>query len=139
MSDGLAKLRAIGPVPGVDGIEGFELRSTSAFLNANEFDAGVDDRASAIGKANQWENRPRGPDFGVIGASRFERRQREYHVADRAGTNEQSPHFNLYRARALSRKTMRASSDARSRLISLSRSIPVRAIASAWRLVVAAT
>ena len=53
IANGVAKLRAIGAVPGVDGIEWAERAERSIFDDANEVESGVGDGARAVGEANQ--------------------------------------------------------------------------------------
>jgi hypothetical protein len=53
MADRMAELRAIGPVPGIDGIEGFELGNAGVVEHADQVQAGIGDRAGAVGKAEQ--------------------------------------------------------------------------------------
>ena len=141
MPDGVAKFRAIGPVPGINGVERFERGDWGIFDDADQVKAGVGNRPDTVGKTNQREHRAGRPDLGVIRARSFELRQREDHVADGAGTDQQASthYFRLYSFRAFSRRTMRASSTARSRVTSLSRIIPVNAIPSASRPVVLAS
>ena len=54
MADGVAKLRVIGAVPGVDGIEGCEVAQTRgrarAIGDADEVEAGVGDGSGAVGE-----------------------------------------------------------------------------------------
>lgn len=90
MGDRLAEFGAVGAVPGVDGVEGFERRDAGAVEDAEEVEAGVDDRAGAVGEADQGKHRARGPDFGVFVARGFEGGQGEDHVADGAGTDQQA-------------------------------------------------
>lgn len=83
----IPELRTMGPVPGIDGIERFELRDTRPFDDAHQIQAGIGDRACAVGKADQREHGSRSPDFGVIGAGGLQRGEGKNNVADRAGTN----------------------------------------------------
>src|SRR5437879_1214408 len=130
----VTKLGTAGPVPGVDRVERFERDDAGVFDHAHQIEASVGDGPRAIGKADQRQHRARSPDLGVIGAGGFKRGQRKNAVADRTGPDQQSPHyFKPYRRRALSRRTMRASSTALSRVISLSRSMPVSARPNASR------
>lgn len=135
MAHGFAKLLALGAVPGVDGIKLTKRVERSAIDNADQVKRRVRDRARAVGKADQRENRALGPDFRKFGARRFKLGQGKDHVADGAGANQKTAihYFKWYSLRALSRSTMRANSNARSRVISLSRNIPVNARPSASR------
>jgi hypothetical protein len=129
-----AEFGALVAVPGVDRIETLNRRRGSTVDNAHKIESRVGDGARTIGETNQWERGSRRPDFGVLGAGRLKRREREDYVADGAGANQQPPHyFRPYSLRALSRSTMRASPAARSRVISPSESMPVSAIPSAVR------
>lgn len=135
MANCVTKVRARGAVPGINRVEGVEHGNVGFFHDAQQVESCIGDGASAIGEADQREHRARNPDLGVIGARGFERGERQNHVADRSGANEQTPHyFKPYSLRALSRSTMRASSTARSRVIWVSRSMPVSASPSASRL-----
>lgn len=131
----ISKLGPIGPVPGIDRVERFELRNLRALDHAHQVEPRVRDGPRSIRESQQRQHRPRGPDFRVIRARSFEFGQRENHIANRARTNQQPPqdYFKPYSLRALSRRTMRASSIARSRVISRSRIMPVSAIPSASR------
>jgi len=90
MTDRFAELGAVRTVPGIDGIEVFELRDAGTFDHADQVESGVGDGACAIGKANQRKHRARSPDFGVIDASGFESGQGKNDVADGAGPDEES-------------------------------------------------
>jgi hypothetical protein len=136
--DSLAKLGPFRSIPRINGVESFERRHTGLFHDSHQVQAGIRDRPSAVGKSNQGQNRSRRPDFRVVRAGGFERGQGQDDVSDRAGAYQESSHFSLYSVRALSRSTMRANSTALARSISPSRSIPVSAMPSASRPVVAA-
>src|SRR5579863_263121 len=143
MAHSLAEFRPVRAVPGVNGVEGFERgfdgRQASVLDYAHQVEARVGDGAGAIRKANQRQHCASGPNLGVIRAGSFERGQGKDHVADGARPDKKAPdHLILYKARALSRSTIRASSEARARVISPSRSMPVSAIARASLLVVVA-
>ena len=132
--DRLAKLAPLGSVPRIDRVEVVESRAARPVDDAKQIEACVGDGSRLIGKKKKRKNGARSPDLGVIGARGFERRKREDHVADRAGTNQQTPHYRSpYSLRAFSRNTIFASSMARSLEISSSRNIPVRAIPNASR------
>ena len=90
MAHSVSKLRTLRPVPGVDGIERFEVRDAGVFHDAHQVQAGIRDSPRAIGEADQGEHRSRRPDFGVIGAGGFESGQGKNHIADGARTNEKS-------------------------------------------------
>lgn len=89
-TDGFAKLGTVGSVPGVDRIEGFELRDAGVFYHAQKIEACVGDGSGAVGEADQRKHGTRGPDFGVSGAGGFECGQRQDDVADGAGSNEKA-------------------------------------------------
>jgi len=90
MADCIAKLGTVRAVPGIDGVEPFQLRHASAFDDADQIEAGVGDGAGTVGEANQGKHRARSPDFGVIGAGGFESGQGKNHIADGARANEKS-------------------------------------------------
>jgi hypothetical protein len=48
MAHGIAKLRTMGPVPGIDGVERFELRDASVFPYSHQIQTRVDDGAGTI-------------------------------------------------------------------------------------------
>ena len=136
MRDRGAKFGAIRAVPGIDGVERFEFGDARVVEHAKQVEPGVGDGAGAIDGADQRQNRAGSPDLGVVGARRFHFRKPEDHVANGAGPDQESAvqdYFRPYSLRAFSRSTMRASSTARSREISLSRTIPVSAMPSASR------
>jgi len=94
MAHGTSKLRTIGPVPGIDGIERFELRNVGAIHDSDQIQTSVGNRACTVGEADQREHRARRPDFGVIGASGFEGGKREDDVADRTRADQKTA-FNF--------------------------------------------
>jgi len=71
MLDGIAKFRPIRSVPGIDRVEGFEIRDACAFDDADQIQTSVRQRSCAIGKVNQGEHRARRPDLGIVGARGF--------------------------------------------------------------------
>ena len=85
---GIAKFGAIGAVPGIDRVEGFEFGNTRVVDDAEKFEAGIGDGSDAIGELNERNDRPRDPDFGVIRAGGFELGKGEDAIADGAGTDE---------------------------------------------------
>jgi hypothetical protein len=89
MANSISKLRTMCPVPGMDGVERFELGDAGAFHDAHQIQASVGDSSSTICEADQRERRARRPDFGVSRPSRFKRGERKNNVADRARPNEQ--------------------------------------------------
>lgn len=91
MRDGGAKFAAVGSVPGINRVEGFEHGNIRAVHHAHQIEAGVRNGASAIRKTYQRKRRTLSPHFGVSGARGFEFRERENHVANRAGANEKTP------------------------------------------------
>ena len=90
MPHSLSKLRTMGPVPGINGVERFELRYACPFHDAHQVQAGIGDSAGAIGKTDQGEHRTRSPDFRICGAGCLQRREGKDHVADRAGADEEA-------------------------------------------------
>jgi hypothetical protein len=135
MPDRVSKLRPLRPVPGINRIERLELRNSRALHHTYQIEPRIHDRPRSIRETKQRQHRPRRPDFRVFRAPSLQFRKRENHIANRARSNQQPPqdYFNPYSLRALSRRTIRASSIARSRVISRSRIIPVSAIPSASR------
>ena len=93
MAHSISKLRTMGPVPGIDGVERFELRDAGAFHDSHQIQASIGDSPGAVGEADQRQHRTRRPDFGVGRARSFERGKRKDNVADRARPNQQ-PAFN---------------------------------------------
>ena len=91
MRDGFPELRTSRAVPGVDGIERLQ-RRTLGIGDADELDAGIRDGTGAVGKSDQREGHARSPDFRVFGSGGLERGEREDHVADRAGTDQETAH-----------------------------------------------
>jgi len=90
MANRVTKLRTMGPIPGIDGIEPFELGDASPFHHSHQIQAGVGDSPGAVGKTDQRKHRARRPDFGVTRACSLERGQRKDNVANRARPNEKS-------------------------------------------------
>jgi hypothetical protein len=90
MADGLAKLGAVCAVPGIDGIERVELRDARIVDDAQKVEAGIGNRAGAVGETDQGKQGARRPDFGVIGARGFKSRQGQNDIADGAGANQQA-------------------------------------------------
>jgi len=86
----IAKLWAVGAVPGIDRIEARQIWDASAFDHADQIESGVDDGACAVGESNQRKHRTRHPDFGVIGAGSFESGQGQNNVPDGSGPDEES-------------------------------------------------
>lgn len=89
MPHGLAKLGTVRSVPGIDGVERWQLRDPGAFDDAQQVEAGIGDRAGAVSETDQREQRAGSPDFGVSGARGFESGQREDDIADGAGANQE--------------------------------------------------
>jgi hypothetical protein len=90
MADGVAKFGAVRSVPGIDGVEGFQLRDARVFDHADQIQARIGDGSGAVGEADQRKQRARGPDFGIRRPSSFQGRKRKDDVADGARTDEQS-------------------------------------------------
>lgn len=90
MAERISKLRTMGPVPGIDGVECFKRGDARPFHHSHQIDAGIGDSPGAVREANQGKHRARSPDFGVIGAGGFERRERKDDVADRARPDQQT-------------------------------------------------
>ena len=74
MAHSVSKLRAMGPVPGIDGVERFELRDAGAFHHAHQIQTGIGDSPRTIREADQRQYRARRPGFGVTCARGFKRR-----------------------------------------------------------------
>ena len=72
MPDRIAELRAVGSVPGIDGIESFQLRDPRSFHHAEQVQARIGDGARAVGEAYQGKHGAGRPDLRVIGARGFE-------------------------------------------------------------------
>ena len=90
MPDRIAELRAVGSVPGIDRIEGFQLRDPRSFHHAEQVQARIGDGARAVGEADQRKDGAGSPDFGVVGARGFQRGQGEDHIANGARPDEKS-------------------------------------------------
>jgi hypothetical protein len=82
IADGLSKLNTIRPVPGVDRIERTQFRDLFALNDTEPLQASVNDGARAISEANQRQDRPRRPDFGIVSPRRLKGRQRKNHISD---------------------------------------------------------
>jgi len=91
-ANGVAKLGAIGAVPGIDRVERFKFGDASAVDNSKKIEAGIGDGADTIGELNERENGPRRPNLGVFGACRFEFGEGEDAIADGAGTDQETTH-----------------------------------------------
>jgi len=90
MADGIAEFGTVGSVPGIDGVERFELGDAGAFDHPEQIQSGIGNRPGAVGEASQGQQRPRGPDFGIRGARSFESGERKDDVADGPGADEKS-------------------------------------------------
>ena len=90
MAHSISKLRTMGPVPGINGIERLELGNAGALHDSHKLQTSIGNRACTIGKADQGEHRARRPDFGVRGSGGFEGRKGEDDVADRTRADQQS-------------------------------------------------
>jgi hypothetical protein len=90
MADGVPKFGPVRSVPGIDGVESFQLRDASAFDYAEQIQARIGDGSGAVGEADQRKQRARGPDFGIRRAGSFQSGKRKDHVADGAGTDEEA-------------------------------------------------
>jgi hypothetical protein len=90
MADGVAEFRSVGSVPGIDGVEGFELGYAGVFDHADQIQSRIGESTGTVGEADQGKERARGPDFGIEGARSFESGESEDDVADGARTDEQS-------------------------------------------------
>jgi hypothetical protein len=130
----VAEFRTLVTVPGINRVEAFQRCGAAAFDHAHQIQPRIGDGADAIGKTNQRYHGPGRPHLRVVRAGSFESGQRQNHVADSPGANQQPLHYlSPYNLRALSRSTIRASSAARLRVISPSASMPVSAIPNAAR------
>jgi hypothetical protein len=94
MPHSISKLRTTCPVPGIDGVERFELWHACPFHHAHQIQAGIGDSAGMIGKTDQGQHPTRSPDFGISArvsrAGCLERREGKDNVADRAGADEEA-------------------------------------------------
>jgi len=88
MAHSISKLRTMGPVPGIDGVERFELRNAGPFHDPHQIQTRIGKSPGTIGEADQRQHRARRPDFGVNRARGLERGERKDHVADGARPNE---------------------------------------------------
>jgi hypothetical protein len=87
MAQSISKLRTMGPVPGIDRVERFELRDAGSFHHSHQIQAGIGNRSGAVRKANQGQHRTRSPDLGVNRACGLECGKRKNDVANRARPN----------------------------------------------------
>ena len=133
VADSISKLGPVASVPRINRVKRFQLRNTRALDNADQIEPCIGDGSRTVGKSKQRQHRPLRPHFGVIGTRPFQLRKRQNYIADgtRADQKPAQGYFRPYSLRAFSRRTMRASSTARSRLIWLSRTMPVSAMPSA--------
>ena len=90
MAHSISKLRTMGPVPGIDRVERFELRDAGPFHHSHQIQAGIGDGACTIGEADQRKHWARHPNFGVSRARSLERGERKNDVANRSRPNEQA-------------------------------------------------
>ena len=75
MPHGVAKFGTIRSIPGMDGVESFELRNPSVFQYSHQIQTRIGNGPGTIGEANQRQHRTRRPDFGVSRARSFECRE----------------------------------------------------------------
>ena len=87
MAHSVSKLRTMGPVPGIDGVEGFQRGNAGPIHDSHQIQGSVGKSPGAVGEADQGKHRTRGPNFGIRRAGGFERGERKNDVADRAGTD----------------------------------------------------
>lgn len=80
----------MGPVPGIDGVERFELWHPGPFHDAHQIQAGIGESAGAVRKTYQGEHRTRSPDFGISSAGCLERGEGKDNVADRTRPNQKA-------------------------------------------------
>ena len=94
----LAKLGAIGAVPGDDGIELAQLveQAGGRIGDAQQVEPGGADGAHAVGKAHQGDVGRGRPDLEIAGAQGFEGWQGDDEVADGAGADDKSSHHAQY-------------------------------------------
>ncbi len=90
IADGVAEFGPVGSVPGIDGVEGFELRDARVLDHAKQVQASIGKSPGAVGEADQWKQRPWSPNFGVTSTGSFERGERKNDVADRSRAYEKS-------------------------------------------------
>jgi len=89
MPDRVAEFQAVRSVPGIDGVERFQLRDAGILCHSDQIQAGIGKRPRTISEANQRKQRPRRPDFRISGAGGFERGKREDDVADGSRPDKQ--------------------------------------------------
>jgi hypothetical protein len=75
LTDGIAKFRTVRSVPGMDGVERFQLREAGPFHYSHQIQASVGKSPGAIRETNQRQHRARRPDFGVRCSGGFESRK----------------------------------------------------------------
>jgi hypothetical protein len=92
VTDGGSKFGPIRPVPGIDGVKGFERQYASALDHPDQIQTGVGDGAGAAGETDQRQNGARRPDFGVVRLSSFQGGQGKNNVADGAWPDQKSSH-----------------------------------------------
>jgi len=90
MAYSIPKLRTMGSVPGINGVECFELRDASPFHHSHQVQAGIGNSARAVGKANQREQGTRRPYLGKSSPGRFQRGERKNNVAYRSRPNQET-------------------------------------------------
>ena len=90
MADSVAEFEAIRSVPGIDGVERFDLWNASPFHHSHKIQGGIGNSPGAVGKTDQGQQRPLRPDFGVNCTSGFEGWKRKNDVANRSRPNEQA-------------------------------------------------
>jgi hypothetical protein len=90
MPDSVAEFSAVRSVPGIDGVERFQLRDAGPFHHSDQIQASIGKSPGAVGKTYQGEQWARGPDFGVRRARCFEGGKRKNDVADRSRPNQET-------------------------------------------------
>jgi len=92
IADGVAKFGTVGSVPGINGVERFELRHTCPFHYSHQIQAGVWKSPGAVGESDQRKQRARSPDFGIrnAGGGCFQGGKSKDDVANCTRPNEQA-------------------------------------------------
>jgi hypothetical protein len=95
MADEIAEFGAIGSVPGNDGVEGGKaVEDMFGREQAEAVKSSRNNGLSGIGEADERDVLAGAPDFGVIGAKRFEGREAEDEITDGTWTNQKASQMN---------------------------------------------
>jgi hypothetical protein len=95
VADEMAEVRAVGPVPGNDGIEGSEAsHDVFGVEYADTVKSSGDNGLRGIGKAGQGDVLASAPDLGVIGPEGFESREGDDEISNRTWPNQKASQMN---------------------------------------------